>query len=222
MTASSRPPSRLTPFQSALLHAFFANDRELFLTGGAALAGFWLGHRTTDDLELFGLPGADLERAVRTLEAVAADAGATSVVMQSYPDFRRLHVDRGEERCKVDLAVDRAPPLESMKVEIDGIRLDSPREIAANKICTLLSRAEIRDLVDLRALLELGCDLEAALRDAATKDRGADAATLGWILDQLAIGPDARLPGEVDPLDLETFRGTLVKRLRALAAAQTR
>lgn len=222
MTASSRPASRLTPFQSALLHAFFAHDRELFLTGGAALAGYWLGHRTTDDLDLFGLPGADLERAVRTIEAVAAGAGATSVMMQSYPDFRRLQIDRGEERCKVDLAVDRAPSLEPHKIEIEGVRLDSPREIAANKVCAIISRAEIRDLVDLRALLELGCDLESALRDAATKDRGADAATLGWILDQVVIGPDARLPGDVDPIDLTSFRESLVKRLRALAAAQTR
>jgi hypothetical protein len=53
----------------ALLEGFFARDDELFLTDGAALAGFWLGHRTTDDLDLFGGPSADLERATRTLQA---------------------------------------------------------------------------------------------------------------------------------------------------------
>ena len=73
------------------------------------------------------------------------------------------------------------------------------REIAANKVCALIARSEIRDLVDLRALLDAGCTLERALEDAAIKDRGADAATLGYLLDQLTIGADARLPGNVDP-----------------------
>ncbi len=222
MTASSRPPSRLTPLQSELLARFFVLDQELFLTGGAALAGFWLGHRATDDLDLFGTPGADLDRAVRTFESIAAELGASATTVQTYPDFRRLLVIRGAERCKVDLVVDRAPPLPIAKVTIDGVRIDPPREIAANKVCALLSRSEIRDLVDLRALLQLGCGLEQALEDAAVKDRGADAATLGWILDQLAIGPDARIPGDVDPGELDRFRQVLVTRLRALAATQTR
>jgi len=42
-------------------------------------------------------------------------------------------------------------------------------------VCALVARSEIRDLVDLRALLDAGCDLEQALADAAIKDRGAAA-----------------------------------------------
>jgi hypothetical protein len=57
----SSPRSSLTPLQRDLLDAFFARERRFFLTGGAALAGFYFGHRTTDDLDFFTLPGTDLE-----------------------------------------------------------------------------------------------------------------------------------------------------------------
>lgn len=211
-------PERLTALQRDLLRAFFAEEHDLFLTGGAALAGFWSGHRTTDDLDLFGLAGVDLERAVRALWRAADRVGASLRPMETYPDFRRFVAERGGERCKIDLVVDRAPPIELQKLEREGVRLDSPREIAANKICALIGRCEIRDLVDLQALLGLGVSLEQALEDASTKDGGADPATLAWLLDQLAIGPDARLPGGVEPTALVLFRDDLVVRLRALAA----
>lgn len=43
-------PDRLTPLQRDLLDAFFAREQGFFLTGGAALAGFYLRHRETTDL----------------------------------------------------------------------------------------------------------------------------------------------------------------------------
>jgi len=46
---ASSAPSKLTALQKDVLDAFFQRERGFFLTGGAALAGFHLGHRTTDD-----------------------------------------------------------------------------------------------------------------------------------------------------------------------------
>jgi len=48
-------PSRLTAFQLELLDAFFRKTQDFYLTSGAALAGFHLGHRETHDLDLFDL-----------------------------------------------------------------------------------------------------------------------------------------------------------------------
>lgn len=219
---SSAQPNPLTALQRELLASFFARDQRTFLTGGAALAGFHLGHRTTDDLDLFTFPGADLDDIERAFAAAALACGAQVRPMQAYPDFRRLMVERGDERCKVDLVVDRAPPIEREKLLTDHVRLDSMREIAANKICALVSRAEVRDLVDLRALLDAGVDLEQACDDALVKDGGADPATLAWLLDTLAISSDARLPADTPPQELLVFRDALVIRLRALAFVRTR
>jgi hypothetical protein len=53
----SSPPSTLDPFQQELLRAFFNREQRFVLTGGAALGGFHLGHRTTRDLDLFTVEG---------------------------------------------------------------------------------------------------------------------------------------------------------------------
>jgi len=218
----SSAPSRLTALQRELAEAFFRREQRMFLTGGAALAGYYLGHRTTDDLDLFGPPGIDLARAARTLEEAAAECGAVLSAQQTERDFRRYHARRGDELCIVDLVVDRAPMIEVEKVAFGAVRVDTLREIAANKVCTILARSEIKDLVDLVALLKAGQPLERALEDAQQKDAGADPATLAWLLSEITISPEARLPGGVDPVTVDSDRQDLVQRLRAIAFARAR
>ncbi len=219
MTASS-PPSLLSPLQRDLLLAFFEREQRFFLTGGSALAGFYLGHRRSDDLDLFSPPGVDLEEAVRALTGGALACGATLTARQTDPDFRRFLARRGSEQCLVDLVIDRAPAVTREKAQFGTIRVDTTREILANKICALIGRSEVKDLVDLQALLAAGEDLDQGFRDAEMKQAGADPATLSWILDQLRIGPAAPLPGGVDSASLETFRRELVTRLRRMAFPQ--
>jgi hypothetical protein len=108
-----------------------------------------------------------------------------------------------------------------VKAVFGAVRVDTLREIAANKICTLLSRSEIKDLVDLEALVNAGISLEQAFADARKKDGGADPATLSWVLDQISIGPDAALPGGTDPERLSAFRDGFTEKLRAMAFAQS-
>ncbi|MCC6523765.1 MAG: nucleotidyl transferase AbiEii/AbiGii toxin family protein [Polyangiaceae bacterium] len=219
---SSLPPSRLTALQRDLLAAFFAREQRLFLTGGGALAGYYLGHRTTEDLDLFGLPGLDLAEPARALEDAARALGATVTARTTYLDFRRVIVTRDAESCVVDLVVDRAPVVDPDKPVFGAVRVDTAREIAANKICTLLGRSELKDLVDLSELLAHGVDLAQALRDARRKDGGAEPATLAWVLEQLTIGPEARVPGGRDARQLTAFRDDLVRRLRAMAFEEAR
>ena len=213
----SSPPSRLTSLQRDLVEAFFAREQRFFLTGEGALCGYYLGHRDTDDLDLFTPPGPDLEDADRVLAEAAIACGATMQRLQEYRDFHRSIARRGEEECVVDLVVDRAPMVDPEKRVFGAVRVDSLREIAANKICTLLSRCEIRDLVDLRAILETGIDLSGAFDDALKKELGADPAMLAFILEKLHIGSEAELPGRLDPWVLDQFRRDLILRLRALA-----
>ena len=218
----SSAPSRLTALQRELAEAFFRREQRMFLTGGAALAGFYLGHRTTEDLDLFGPPGIDLAQAARTLGEAAVECGAALSAQQTSPDFRRFHARRGDELCIVDLVVDRAPMIEGQKVAFGVVRVDTLREITANKVCTILARSEIKDLVDLTALLKAGQPLEQALEDARQKDAGVDPATLAWLLSEITISSEARLPGGVDPVAVDSDRQDLVRRLRAIAFARAR
>jgi hypothetical protein len=211
--------SRLSPLQLALLEAFFEREQRFFLTGGAALSGFHLGHRETNDLDLFATGEASIEEGTRAFRAAAAHVGATLESLQESPDFRRFAARRGEELTVVDLVIDRAPQAFADKPSVGRVRLDPPREIAANKLCTLLDRMEIRDLVDLKVLLGTGITLVEALADARKKHAGADPGTLAWVLGEFRIPPHhpTMTATGLSAAELESFRGELVDALTRLA-----
>ncbi len=188
----------------------------ILLTGGAALAGFCRRHRETKRLDFFALPGADIDRAEHALVDASQAVGATTSKLQDFREFRRLIVERPSETTIVDLVIDRAPQAREKK-RFGRIVVDTLEEISANKLCTVLSRGEPRDLVDLMFLLRSGIDLDSALSDAAKKDGGADAATLAWVVSQIRVGPDAVLPAGVTGAELESFRAELEKDLRRIA-----
>lgn len=131
-------------------------------------------------------------------------------------DVRRL-VRRAGESVVVDLVRERVAQIATEKPVLHGIRIDPPEEIFANKLSALSSRAEIRDLVDVRALDEAGYDFETALRAATTKDASVTPGQLAWVLSQITIGPDASLPGGADARELEAYRKRLISRLGLMA-----
>lgn len=210
------PASRLTSFQQAFLDAFFRKTDAFFLTGGGALAGFHLGHRETHDLDLFAL-APSLDIGMRALRQVADELGAGCEATQTAPEFRRVIVSRPSESLVIDLVFDRAPQLRPNKLWFGHVRVDPAEEIFANKLCALLGRAEIRDLVDVRALEQAGLPLREALEAGALKDGGLTAAQLAWVLSQITIGPDAAVPGGVTATELSAYLENLISRLVVLA-----
>jgi hypothetical protein len=209
-------PSRLGQLQREVLETFFRREERFFLTGGAALAGFHLGHRETDDLELFVTEDV-LEEGLAALGAVVRELGATAEEILSTPDFRRRLLRRGGESVIVDLVRERVAQVCPDKPAIAGIRVDPAEEIMANKLCALLARAEVRDLADLRALEEAGFQIEDALNAGAWKDRGLTPAQLAWVLSESRMGDDAQLPGGVAVLELSDYLRGLIERLSRLA-----
>ncbi|MFN0121098.1 MAG: nucleotidyl transferase AbiEii/AbiGii toxin family protein [Blastocatellia bacterium] len=204
--------SHLSPLQEDLLRAFFQREDRFFLSGGAALAGFYLAHRETHDLDLFTIEDA-MDRGAQALAGAARDLGATIEAIQTTPDFRRVLIRRGDEAVVVDLVRDYVAQGWPEKQMIRGIRIDPPQEILANKLCALLSRSEVRDLVDVRALEQAGYRMEDALPVAQTKDRGLTPAQLAWVLSQIEFGPDLAAPGGVSPEELRAYLNDLITRL---------
>jgi len=208
--------STLSELQHEILEAFFRQESRFFLTGGAALAGFHLHHRSTEDLDLF-TTSRNIREGMSVMYAVAEEIGATVERITSSPDFIRLLLNRSDEGVVVDLVYERALQGETEKIQKGVVRMDSPQEILANKLCTLLSRSEIRDVVDILALERAGFDMEVALDLAMKKDSGLTSAQLAWILSQLEIGDSASIPGGISVAELRDFIDDLQVRLRKLA-----
>lgn len=108
--------------------------------------------------------------------------------------------------------------------EIEGtpIAVDSRREILAAKRAALVERSEIRELADVKALLDAGGDLEAGLRDAPGKDTGFSPLTLAWVLKSYDPRPAARALGWADAraAELLACRDWLIGRLTSAAAPE--
>jgi hypothetical protein len=214
----SSAPSKLTALQRDVLDAFFRRERGFFLTGGAALAGFYLGHRTTDDLDLFTSQDAAFERGRFVLADVAVALGGELHVRQDAPGFKRVVLTRGSEGLVIDLVRDVSPQLHPEKLDRDHILIDSADEILANKLTALVGRAEERDLVDVMFLERAGYSLESALAAALAKDGGCTPATLAWLLSEVTIPDGISLPAAVTPAELRAYVSALTARLLALAA----
>jgi predicted nucleotidyltransferase component of viral defense system len=137
--------------------------------------------------------------------------------IQTSPDFRRLLVRRGKESVVVDLVHEFVYQVTKEKRVISGVRVDAPEEILANKLCALLSRSEVRDLVDVRAMERAGYPIENAIDAAVKKDSGFTPAQLAWVLSQIRFGDDLIPPGGVSLADLREFSDELLTRLSRIA-----
>ncbi|MGI8640932.1 MAG: nucleotidyl transferase AbiEii/AbiGii toxin family protein [Pyrinomonadaceae bacterium] len=206
----------LNNLQKDFLREFFKRENRFFLSGGAALVGFYFGHRETHDLDLFTLEN-EIENGFRLVNEVAKELNASVESIQTSPDFRRLLIRRGTEAIVVDLVREYVFQISPEKPIINGIRVDSPEEILANKLCALLSRSEIRDLVDVRELEKAGFNLENALSAARLKDTGLTAAQLAWVLNQIKFGDDLTPPGNISAIELRHYLNDLIARLKRLA-----
>ena len=163
--------------------AVFERTREFYLTGGAALGGFHLGHRTSLDLDLFtNRDDVDLQLSVSRVEAAAAATGAATESLIANPDFRRLLATRGSESVAVDLVRESVWQARPEKEDHEGILVDPIIEIALNKVCMLVSRSEERDIVDLYFLARGGLEVSALLGDARRKEAALDPAVIAHLL----------------------------------------
>lgn len=208
---------RLSELQSQLLAALAGMDPPWTLTGGAALAGFHLGHRTTRDLDLFW-HGCDSIAEVRR-EAVARlrSAGFEVSPLRTMAAFSAINVTHAGESVVVDLVAEPVASIEPPQLtEHRGVKIlvDTAHEVLVNKLCALLHRSELRDLVDIKALLDVGGDLDRAISDAPTKDGGFSGLTLGWTMKSWQIADAARAAGlESHAHELEQFRDELLVRV---------
>lgn len=203
--------SRLSDLQHRILEILARGAPGWSLSGGAALAGFYLGHRSTDDLDLFYHGQRSLTHEPRLVEDVLVAAGFDVRVLVRSPGFVRLLARDASAQVVVDLVAEPVPVVEPPMELQPGLRIDAAADILVNKLCALVSRSELRDLEDVRALVASGLDLDRALDQAPSKDGGFSPMTLAWLLPQLDLARAAELG--LDPVRLERFRERLLAKL---------
>lgn len=209
----------LSALQTRVLDAFRDVDG-VWLTGGGALAGFHLGSRRSHDLDWFTADIEDIAHLARRLTGWCAVHGVSVDVEQEFPGFRRYRLRDETGETLVDLVHEPVAQVVALadKPCVDGIRVDPPKEIVANKLAALLGRGETKDLVDLLLLSQQGFDVLSGLAAAHEKDRGVEPATLAWVLSQVSLDTsELLLVAPVDREALSAFRDALVVALQHTA-----
>jgi len=211
---------RLSAVQERALEALAEIEPAWTLTGGAALVGFYTKHRETRDLDLFFHHQAGLGTLASDVVRTLTDRGFSVAVLRTSPMFAQLDARSDAGSVVIDLVADPTPIAESPSATRIGgasILVETPHQLLVNKLCALLSRSELRDLVDVRALLGFGADLERAIRDCPNQDAGFSPLTFSWAMKGLPLARLARATGwsDDDIVSLEAFRDELVDRVVA-------
>jgi len=144
------------------------------LAGGYAVQVHGFLNRMSDDVDLFTTAGTefDFAHAVDAVIAAYQREGIQVEAEMRNASFARLNVASGEETAKVELGVDwrKNEPIQMAVGPV--LHAD---DAVANKVCALFGRAEVRDYVDVDAILASGRYTgEELLHLAADHDPGFD------------------------------------------------
>jgi len=211
---------KLDELQKRVLDSLAAVQPPFILGGGGALAGVHLAHRKTRDLDLFWREQAELGEIPGLIEARLIQEGLSVSPLQRSPLFVRLRVADASSVVVVDLISEPTSSLEPpwrCRIGRSEILVDTPHAILTEKLCALLERSELRDLIDVEALVRSGEDLNSAVADAPRRDTGFSPLTLAWVLrdwDVRRVASSAAM-SDADAEMLEDFRLSLIDRLIA-------
>lgn len=146
----------LLPHQVDILKLFFATDfaKPFFITGGTALSAFYLAHRESKDLDLFSLEpydGFQLGGVIRDIARAVNAQIATRVQSDTYNEIYLENKEKGWMQ-RIDVVWEQ-PKRFGDVVDVEGVRVDSFENIGSNKILTVFGRLEIKDYIDLYAIV---------------------------------------------------------------------
>ena len=180
----------ISPLQRRILGFFpsVTDSAQFYLTGGTALAHFYLKHRRSRDLDFFAPFEEIIVPFSARLEKGLCREGCSVKKQRGTQTFIEFWVEKEQESTIVQLAQDSAFRFEPTKEfpEFPGLKVDSLKDIASNKLLALFGRAAFRDFVDLYYLVEkAGFSRSDLIRDSQKKDPGFDLYWLGVALDRI-------------------------------------
>lgn len=128
--------------------------QRFYLTGGTALAEFYLCHRYSEDLDFFSENEVDARGVFVFLKSISKAAKIKKVDMEQ--SFNRnlffLHL-KDSDVIKTEFTYFPFPRIEEKK-KFKNLYVDSLLDIAVNKIFTIYQNPRARDFIDLYLIIK--------------------------------------------------------------------
>lgn len=153
---------------------------KFYFTGGTALAEFYLKHRLSEDLGFF----SEQEFPISPIESFfKAHSDGLGIIeterVQHLGLFTFFLKFKDKTILKVDFNFYPFPRIDK-STKFHNLSIDSPRDIAANKVHVLFMQPRERDYVDLYFLMnKYGFELNQLIKDAKIK--------FDWHIDKLKL-----------------------------------
>lgn len=206
----------LTPDQKKVI-AMVAGEPRLarfYLTGGTALAAYYLRHRISDDLDFFIFEEPDVLLLREVAEQMRRELGGAEVRFERLYDRYQYFFACASGELKIEFTRYPFQQLEEPLMH-DGIQVDSMRDIAANKLMALLDRFDPKDFADLYFLMQER-PLEEMRKDVEQKFKmKVGSLFLGGEL--MKVRRIEAFPKMILPLEVETVKDFFIARGRELA-----
>lgn len=199
----------LTKDQEKVLDLVSENSgiaKSFYLSGGTALAEFYLHHRYSDDLDLFtaseDFPQFEVEKFA---QAIKKAVGANDIAYRRLHDRRIFFFAKNKKELKIEFTYYPFHQIREAQ-DINGLKIDSLEDIAANKLMALFDRIEPKDFVDMYFILKkTDISLERILTNISKKFQ--------FSLEPLTLGSEfakvrtlKKLPRMKEPLSLEELK----------------
>ena len=189
---SSMLPNILTDTQIRVLCTIGSAQQireRFYLTGGTALAGYYLGHRYSEDLDFFSFDEVDPMSIEVFLKSSKTELGFESFQYQQGMNRNLYFLKYGKEELKMEFTYFPFTRIEKFTKD-GGLNIDSILDIAVNKLFTIYQRSVARDYIDLYLL----CVKQSyTIQDLMMKAR----AKFDWHIDPLQLGTQFYKANEV-------------------------
>lgn len=127
--------------------------QSFYLTGGTALAEFYLRHRLSEDLDFFAEQEFDPLFISSTFKKIKEKAGITKVNYEQSFNRNLFFLELNGDSIKTEFTYFPFARIESKK-QFGDLYIDSLIDIAVNKIFTIYQKPRSRDFIDLYCILE--------------------------------------------------------------------
>lgn len=172
----------LTDKQQVLLNLIFQLkdiNNNFYLSGGTALAEYYLHHRLSEDLDLFSEDEVDPLSIQISLKKIQDKARITKIDFQQSFNRNLFFLHFKDEVLKTEFTYYPFTQIEKPSV-INNIKVDSLLDIAVNKIFTIYQQPSSRHFIDLYLIIK----------------------TKGWKFKDLIKKARAKFDSVIDPIQM--------------------
>lgn len=143
--------SIITKTQKSILDIFSQNQyltNNFVLSGGTALAGFYLPYRYSEDLDFFSQDEVNLQDVTIFLKSINTKIGYTEFDINTSFNRNLVFLHFPTEIIKLEFTYYPFFPIENPNL-YKNIKIDTILDIAVNKLFTIYQKPRSRDFIDL-------------------------------------------------------------------------